>query len=116
MIEHRSRRHSRRERAGASNEAETAGKARLDTHFAGWEYLISSGEIDNLPVETLREFFKIHEIQAPNGKLAMLDAIRNHHDQEVRKQDWGNIRAQKPAIFVKEEEEEEGEDNNVFSG
>ena len=77
------RKRSKHERAVAAREAAevAALKAAGADTTAGWEYLISSGEIEDLPVESLRRYFDAHGLQAPESKLAMLQRIRAHHDQ-----------------------------------
>ena len=69
------RKRSRRERAGAKEVERAADGADAS---AGWEFLISSGDIEDLSEEALLPYFATHGLQSPQGKLAMLQAIRAH--------------------------------------
>eukprot|EP00192_Tetraselmis_astigmatica_P003870 CAMPEP_0117674332 /NCGR_PEP_ID=MMETSP0804-20121206/14978_1 /TAXON_ID=1074897 /ORGANISM="Tetraselmis astigmatica, Strain CCMP880" /LENGTH=572 /DNA_ID=CAMNT_0005483187 /DNA_START=71 /DNA_END=1789 /DNA_ORIENTATION=+ len=116
-IEHHSgRKRSRKERVAANREVEAnaAAKGGEADVSAGWEYLISSGKVEDLSEQALQAYFSIHGLQAPAGKLAMLQAIRHHHTQELKNKEWGEIHNQNPVVRFprqgEEEEEEEGGD------
>eukprot|EP00899_Mesostigma_viride_P018120 jgi/Mesvir1/26309/Mv26043-RA.1 len=49
----------------------------------GWEYLISSGGIDNLPERELRLYFERHGLEAPPTVIEMIQGIKLHHQQAM---------------------------------
>jgi len=109
-MEHHSggRKRSRRERAGeVGGGAEGGG-----TDGLGWEFLIASGEMEELGEPALRRYFALHGLSPPRGRLQMLQAIRAHHSQALKNKDWGALHTESdhlPRFNVEEGEDAEDE-------
>jgi len=104
----RPRKRSRRERAGeVGGGAEGGG-----TDGLGWEFLIASGEMEELGEPALRRYFALHGLSPPRGRLQMLQAIRAHHSQALKNKDWGALHTESdhlPRFNVEEGEDAEDE-------